>query len=208
MTVHSSHRGNRRYSAYVCQRYQKEGAHSCPKSRVSMAKLERFVIQKIREVGRDPRLLKESIALSRREIFRRKPTLKSELNDLLKRESKLTSERGNLADTIASEGRGARSLLTKLTEVEEDLRKLSPRIEEIEAELSALKDQLVEEEDLRSALASFLPLWDQLFPRERGRILHLLIECVTYDAQAGEVEIIFRPGGVKMLREEKERERA
>jgi site-specific DNA recombinase len=55
-------------------------------------------------------------------------------------------------------------------------------------------------------LASFMPVWGQLFPREKARILRLLVERVEYHAADGSVEIVFRPGGVRvsaMLRESK-----
>ena len=56
--------------------------------------------------------------------------------------------------------------------------------------------------ELREAIESFDELWAELFPAERGRILRLLIERVTYDGEAGEIEITFRPGGVRTLLEE------
>ena len=46
------------------------------------------------------------------------------------------------------------------------------------------------------------PIWDQLFPAEKARVLHLLIEQVTYNAAEGEVSITFRPGGVRVLARE------
>ena len=58
------------------------------------------------------------------------------------------------------------------------------------------------------ALASFDPIWRELFPAERARILHLLVEEVRYDAEAGEVAITFRPGGVRSLAREDGRETA
>ncbi len=64
------------------------------------------------------------------------------------------------------------------------------------------------EKDLTAALASFEPVWRELFPAERARILHLLIEEVRYDADAGEVAITFRPGGVRSLAREDGRETA
>ena len=44
-----------------------------------------------------------------------------------------------------------------------------------------------------------------LVPVERARILHLLIEDVRYNAEAGEVAITFRPGGVRSLARERNR---
>ncbi len=52
------------------------------------------------------------------------------------------------------------------------------------------------------------PIWRELFPAERSRILHLLIEEVRYDAEAGEVAITFRPGGVRALARDTGRETA
>ena len=65
-----------------------------------------------------------------------------------------------------------------------------------------MKDQTIDENELRTALEAFDPIWDELFPPERARIMHLLIETVTYDAKAGEIAIAFRPNGVRALTEE------
>ena len=67
--------------------------------------------------------------------------------------------------------------------------------------LTALDSQSIDEDDLRTVLEEFA-LWDHLFPHERLRILHLLIETVACDAPAGDVEITFRPNGVRTLTEE------
>ncbi len=58
------------------------------------------------------------------------------------------------------------------------------------------------------AVRSFSPIWKELFPAERTRIVQLLVEEVTYDAREDEVEITFRPGGVRALAEEEERDTA
>jgi hypothetical protein len=44
-----------------------------------------------------------------------------------------------------------------------------------------------------------MPVWQQLFPREKARILRLLVERVEYLAKDGRVEIVFRPGGVRAM---------
>ncbi len=43
------------------------------------------------------------------------------------------------------------------------------------------------------------PIWAELFPQERARVLALLLECVEFDAEFGEVEITFRPGGPRAV---------
>ena len=39
---------------------------------------------------------------------------------------------------------------------------------------------------------------EELFPKERARILALLLERVEFDANKGEVAITFRPGGMSL----------
>ena len=46
------------------------------------------------------------------------------------------------------------------------------------------------------------------FPREKERILQLLIEEVTYRADGDEIAITFRPGGVRRLSEQRDRKSA
>ncbi len=85
---------------------------------------------------------------------------------------------------------------------------VTTRLEQLRAELAALDHQTIDEKDLKAALASFEPVWRELFPAERARILHLLIEELRYNAEEGEVAITFRPGGVRSLAREDGRETA
>ena len=55
---------------------------------------------------------------------------------------------------------------------------------------------------LRDALGGFTPIWEQLFPREQGRILQLHIEKVTYDPVKGDLDIDLRLCGIDTLAEE------
>ncbi len=79
------------------------------------------------------------------------------------------------------------------------------KVEKLRDELTAIEAQVIEEADLRAALASFAPVWGQLFPAERARIMQLLLQFVTYNTAAGEVSITFRPGGVRTLAAESEK---
>ena len=92
--------------------------------------------------------------------------------------------------------------------MDEALGKNVTKAEEIRGELVALEKRVINEDDLREALARFDPVWDQLFPKEKARVSALLIERVTYDAKAGEVEITLRPGGIRILAQDQKKETA
>lgn len=55
---------------------------------------------------------------------------------------------------------------------------------------------IVDPEDACAALTLFDPVWDVLEPRERARIVHLLIDRVEYDGVKGEVTVTFHPLGI------------
>lgn len=208
MTTHAACKGNRQYRSYVCQRYQKEGSAACPGSRVPVRELEQFVVEKIKAIGKDPRLVGETAKAATKGLHAKKPELDKELRRPQKQRERLECEKSNLVGAVADGGKGAEALLPRLGEVESKLQQLQRRCETAKGELAALESQVIDEGDLLQALASFDPIWDALFPREKARILHLLIERVAYDVQAGEVEISFRPGGVRMLARDGKKETA
>ena len=53
--------------------------------------------------------------------------------------------------------------------------------------------------ELRQALAELEPIWNELFPQERVRVLALLIERVDLNAGTGDVDITFCEGAPKAL---------
>jgi len=112
---------------------------------------------------------------------------------------RLADERMNLLDAMAAAGPGNPALLTRLGEVEEAHGKATEQAAAIRGELAALESQVIDEADLKKALSSFTPVWDELFPAERARVVRLLVEVVRYHAASGEIEITFRPGGIRAM---------
>jgi site-specific DNA recombinase len=202
LSHHFSKRGNRCYSYYVCQTQQKQGAARCPGSRVSTTELEEYVVERIRDIGRDPALVSEATKAARKELDAKKPQYIAELRCIEQEAKKLAGERKNLLDAVANGGPGVATLMGRIGELDDLLQKGAARAAEARGELTALESRVIDESDLREALASFIPVWQQLFPKEKSRILRLLVERVEYHAADGKVEIVFRPGGVRAMARE------
>ena len=164
-----------------------------------LIKLEQFVVEKISAIGKDPTLITETIAAAKRAKEERKPQIESELRHFAQEKSRLLTERQNLLDAIAQGGNGTSSLTERLGETEEAFTKLLTTEDVLHDEVLAIENGCIDEQDLREALSRFDPLWQQLKPSERRRVLWLLIESVTFDGPAGEVEITFRAGGINHL---------
>ena len=194
MVPHHTTKGSRRYPYYVCGRQQKQGAAACPGSRVAAGKLESFVLDQLRSVGRDPKLLEATVAAERAARESRKPELITEARRLRAERARIEGERRNVVDAVAQGGSSSGVLMQKLAELDSELGQASARLDQVIADLAALKAELVDPEELRAALADLEPIWAELFPSERARVLALLLERVEFDAAAGEVAITFRPG--------------
>ena len=85
----------------------------------------------------------------------------------------------------------------RLADLQEAIQTQEERLHEVLAELGSLETTSVGEEDLRQALGSFNPVWNALLPRERVRILRLLLDQVDY--RDGKLGLTFRPTGIGTL---------
>ena len=60
-----SAQGTKRYRYYVCLRAQKRGWDKCPTKSVPAGEIERFVVEQIKTIGKDPAVLKETLRQAR-----------------------------------------------------------------------------------------------------------------------------------------------
>jgi site-specific DNA recombinase len=204
MTGTYSARNGRRWFFYVCSRVAKQGASACPGSRVSVGEMEPFVVEKIREIGRDPALVRDAITAAKAGREARVPELEAEARRLEIEKRTLVAERENLIAAVAGGGSGTAILVKRLGEVDADIGRLQEALADTRRTLVAIAAQVIDEAELKAALESFDPVWDELFPRERARILDLLIERIVYTRATGDVSITFRPSGIKNLGRRKE----
>lgn len=188
-------KGTRRYRYYVCAAAQRNGWATCPTKSVPAGEIERFVVERIRAVGADPTILAGALAAVQREhegVAVRLATEAAEAEGSLRA---LTDEQARLAGRNGCRKERLADLAAEVGEAERAVTAARERVAAHEAER-------VEGADLARALALFAPVWDALFPRERERILRLLVERVAYDGAEGTLEVRFRPTGIRALAEE------
>ena len=63
---HSTHDGTKRYRYYVCTAAQKRGWDTCPSRSIPAGEVEQFVVEQIKCIGRDPRLVADGRDRQRR----------------------------------------------------------------------------------------------------------------------------------------------
>ncbi len=194
-------RHGRLYRFYVCQRARSKGADACPGSRCSAHDLEAFVVERIRGIGTDPRVLDAAIAAARAEADAQRPALISQVRRLEAEQRRLQKERDGLLSAAAEAPRDAGPALARTREIDGDLGSLGTRLTDARAELTAVEACTIDGGGLREQLQAFDALWDQLDTHEQVRLIGLLIESVRVDAVDGTLEIEFRGAPPKSAQE-------
>ncbi|MBD3334313.1 MAG: recombinase family protein [Candidatus Eisenbacteria bacterium] len=191
-------KGERQYRYYVCGRAQKEGWAACPTKSIPAGEIERFVVDRIRCIGTDPKVRDEVVRAVRAETKAQLDRLNQERRAL---EKDLRRCAGEMKWVVGPGKKGGGSATTeRVLELQKRIDAAEARAAEIRAEKAALEQGAMEEQDLAAALERFAPVWDALSPREQARIVQLLVERVAYDGET--LSITFRSSGIKALSEE------
>jgi site-specific DNA recombinase len=186
---------SKRYRYYVCVQAQKRGWQTCATKSVPAGEIEKFVVEQIKRVGRDPAVLAGTLRQLRQQHAKGMSDLETQ-EKVLGRE--LVRCNAALRKVVAS---GAPDP-APLAELNEQIRLTEQKVTEVREQALRLGRERVEPGDVAAALSAFDPLWEQLAPKEQARVIQLLVERVDYDGKAGTVSITFHPSGIKALAQE------
>ncbi len=194
----------RRYRYYVCTNAQKRGWHTCPSKSIPAGEIEKFVIDQVRGIGRDPALLVETLSATRTESKVRAGELETEKSGL---ERDLARHNARMRELAGALGTGGAST-DRMADLLDRVRGAEGRLIQVRDELRQLERELIDENEAALALAAFDPVWETLTIREQARVLHLLIQRVDYDGDKGTVSVTFHPAGIETFSREFARESA
>ena len=191
---------NKRYRDYVCNNATKRGWHNCSGQSLPAHEIERFVLEQIRCIGRDPTVIRETIRQARLQST--------------DRIDQLTDERRRLESDLAKHHRAIQRLVgpdrsdgdsAKLAELQSRMQALEQRLSEVRDEVIGLQRELIDEADVTAALGQFDAVWQALKVAEQNRLIRPLIERVDYSGEAGTIVATFQPSGIRTLLEQAQR---
>ncbi len=198
---HATRNGNKRYRYYVCTNAQKRGWHNCPSKSIPAPEIERFVVEQIKRIGRDPAVLDETVAQARNQGQSLVAELEAEWWGLERDLGKWNGEVRKLLGQIAPNDSNTPAT-ARLADLQEHIRVTERRATEVREQVIALSHKLVDEREVARVVSMFDPVWESLTPREQARVVQLLVERVDYDGASGKVTITFHPSGIKTLADE------
>ena len=150
MTHTYTKKGNRLYRYYVCNHAQQHGRKTCPAPSVPAGEIERFVVDEIRAIGRDPALVAATWAKSRRLADKAIGRLKRERAALERQRRANEAELHQLAAKPAQNGE-----LAKLAQFQERAAATEHRLAEVGDEVSRWTNHDISESDVSHALAEW-----------------------------------------------------
>lgn len=159
--------------------------------------IERFVLEQIKCIGRDPTILAETLRQVREQTEAGTEQLSHERTAL---QQQLRDDYARLQATAAMTNQFDR--VSGLADVQDHIRTAERRLTEVDNELISLREQMIDESVVATALVEFDQLWESLAPREQARVLELLVARVDYDGQRGKVSLTFQPTGIQSLTQE------
>lgn len=152
--------------------------------------VEAFVVDTIRSMGQDAKLQQSVVDEVMRDARERSSKLESERKSTFRKLEELSFE--IKAAVQDDNGIRLRNLRKQSGAAEEKLNRIIEDARRLEAER-------FNENEIREAMADFDPCWNQMVPREKTRLLELIIEKILVDSEAGKLAVQFRPSGIKAL---------
>ena len=184
-----SEKNGRRYIYYFCVKDDKKAVSECPIVRVPAGEVDRVILQQLSAVFRAPTLLAQ-IYLDSGEVDSEKKEA------LLQRKTELEGQGGTLREKMFK-------LLEENSEsgkvecLKEELKENGEELFRVESGLMDLDKSKITHEDMSAAFSSIDVLWGELFPGERYRLMHLLIEKIT--VYNDNIKIVLKTHGMASL---------
>lgn len=187
-------RRGKQYQYYLCHAAGKKGHASCDIKSVSAGQIEGAVFTYLKNIFADPEMVARTFRATRAQTTEQHDVARREKATVEKRLADLRKGIGRLVRTTDGKAEGA--LSQELRAMNDEYAQAEERLRELAVE-GGTQDDLPSEQDVADALRTIEPLWEELFPAEKERIVRLLVETVTVRPDG--LSIRLRPTGLISL---------
>jgi len=158
-----SNKKNRRYMYYICVKDHVRGERECPLGRIAAGDLDKIILRQLARIFQAPSMLvKLCTELQEQEQKRRKA--------LQLQQAEIEKAQQNIRDQIHDGG--------DMVSLKPEFSELTRQMTELQIELQAL-GEVYSTGDLATTCDSIEAIWEELFPAERYKLAHQVIEKIT-----------------------------
>jgi site-specific DNA recombinase len=169
----------KRYVYYICETDAKRAVPQCPIKRVPAGDMEKIVLKQLSEIFKSPSLLAQAYFNAKKIEEEEKKKLREKCDRISAEYEKLKKE---MVQALQSDSKNNHN-------VKGEFEKSGRALEEAESALRHYVSNRISNEDIINACESIDSLWEELFPVERYRLLHLLIEKITVFTDGFSIEL-------------------
>ena len=172
--VYTSRHG-KKYRYYVCNNAERNGYDACPVPSVAAGQIEGAVKERLHVMLRSPEMIARTFREAQVQTGERRAELTGQKERL---EARLADLKRNIGRLARSDG-NAGAMAAELARLNEEYGQVQNQVDDTGHALEALHGGGPTEDDVRDALQKLEPLWEELFPAEKERIVKLLVQEVV-----------------------------
>jgi site-specific DNA recombinase len=177
------------YRYYTCTRAIKDGFDQCAAPSLPAAEIERVVMDQIRRIAQDQRLLTDVLRQVERMVSEGHEAQATE-----RRQGEGELRRCEAEIRRLSREPGQRQAIHRVVELQERVRLVEERLRDMQATHGAAPR--FDAAEITALFTDFDAVWTQLTPRERVQLVELLVARVEYDGARSEVAVSFHETGL------------
>jgi site-specific DNA recombinase len=194
--VHTmANRETKRYRYYTCLKAIKNGWDSCPSKSLPAAELESAVIDQIRCIATDKRLIQEVIDKSKKTVEAELAELQRQLQNYKKQLARDHAE----IQRIGAMANPNDPTLSRLADLHDRIAKTEPELHGLRSRMNKLQVMQLADEEVRTAFGDFEKMWHTLTMREQAKLVRVLVERVEYDPSDTSLSVSFHASAIQSL---------
>jgi site-specific DNA recombinase len=179
---------DRRYVYYLCQKDAKRIDSQCPLVRIPGGDVDKAVLKQLGRIFRTPELLAQCAQAVSVQNDETKQILQKREKEL---QQQLQNNRKTMLETVNDSAK-LKELSNQHLEIQAEFTEIQQRIKDVKNKITG--------KEIVGAFHSIDALWEELFPAERYRLAHLLIDRITLFKD--QIVIDVKTNGMKSLAKE------
>lgn len=201
MTCSFSYSKGKKYYYYRCTVDNDNSKNHCRIRSVTARQLENLVVDELKFLAKDQRIIKGIIDSAMREQREKAKDLSHKRKSLQDERVQITKKADNFVEILGQEGKKSskmKFILDKLEDLEKQSSQIKTEIDYLDFELNNLQTKIVNADIIRENFKVFKDVYDQLTQEEKFDLLHLLIKKIVYYEDAAAVSPEKNAGNIKM----------
>jgi len=179
MGVTYSTKDKKRYRYYLCVRASKSGYEVCSVRNVPAGDVEAAVLTQLRRVFQAPEVLTEAFRVIQRREEQDRERLSVERGTMEKEIAEIKANASRLIHSNLGQLDQSAFVAEELGRMERQVEGLSRRLHLVTTELVLLEHSPTTEAGLLAEIEVLDRIWNELFPAEQERLLHLVVDKIT-----------------------------